>query len=53
MKNKVCLVTGASKGIGRSIVEKLLENGAIVCATSSNSQNLSNLKNDFIHHKRP
>ena len=51
MKNKVCLITGASKGIGRSIVKRLLESGAIVCATSSNLQNLSNLKNEFTHHK--
>jgi|TARA_B100001093_G_scaffold443490_1_gene445874 short-subunit dehydrogenase len=51
MKNKICLITGASKGIGRSIVQRLLESGAIVCATSSNSQNLSNLKNDFDQYK--
>jgi short-subunit dehydrogenase len=51
MKNKICLITGASKGIGRSIVRRLLESGAIVCATSSNSQNLSNLKNDFDQYK--
>lgn len=51
MKNKICLITGASKGIGRSIVKRLLESGAIVCATSSNSQNLSNLKNDFDQYK--
>jgi len=51
MKNKICLITGASKGIGWSIVKRLLESGAIVCATSSNSQNLSNLKNDFDQYK--
>ena len=51
MINKICLITGASKGIGWSIVKRLLESGAIVCATSSNSQNLSNLKNDFDQYK--
>ena len=51
MKNKICLITGATRGIGRSIVKRLLESGAIVCATSSNSQNLSNLKNDFDQYK--
>ena len=51
MKNRVCLITGASKGIGKSIVKRLLESDAIVCATSSNSQNLSILKKEFIHHK--
>jgi len=51
MKNKICLITGATRGIGRSIVKRLLESGAIVCATSSNSQNLSNLKNDCDQYK--
>lgn len=43
LKNKVCLITGASKGIGLSVVETFLEHGAIVYANarSVNSFDLS------------
>ena len=47
LKNKKCLVTGASKGIGKSIVNKLLESGALVIASSSNTENLENMKKGF------
>jgi NAD(P)-dependent dehydrogenase (short-subunit alcohol dehydrogenase family) len=37
---KVWFVTGASKGLGLSLVKKLLQNGYCVAATSRNSQSL-------------
>lgn len=51
MKNKICLVTGASRGIGRSVVERLLESGAVVCATARNIDGLNRLKSDFSKYK--
>ena len=39
MKNKVCLVTGASQGIGRHFALVLARAGAIVVATSLASEN--------------
>ena len=42
MKNKVWFVTGASKGLGLSLVKELLNQGYNVAATSRNQQELSN-----------
>jgi len=47
MKNKVCLVTGASRGIGRSIVKKMLEADATVIATARSIINLKDLQKEF------
>lgn len=41
-KNKVWFVTGASKGLGLALVEKLLAQGFHVAATSRNKEDLEN-----------
>jgi 3-oxoacyl-[acyl-carrier protein] reductase len=47
MNGKKCLVTGASRGIGKSIVRRLLEDDAIVVATASTDEGLNNLAVQF------
>ena len=47
MQSKKCLVTGSSRGIGKSIVRKLLESGALVVATASSQEGLDKLKKEF------
>jgi len=47
LKNKNIIVTGASGGIGNSIVEKLISNGAKVLATGTKIEKLEKLKNNF------
>lgn len=37
-KNKVVVITGAGKGIGRQIAQDFLDNGAIVCSISRTGQ---------------
>ena len=44
LKNKNIIVTGASGGIGNSIVKKLSENGANILATGTKIQKLEELK---------
>lgn len=43
LNNKIALVTGASKGIGRAIVEAFCEHGATVYANGINEDSLSDL----------
>ena len=45
---KIWLVTGASKGLGLSLVEKLLSNGYKVAATSRNLNDLNEESADFL-----
>ena len=47
LKDKNIIVTGASGGIGNSIVEKLYENGANVLATGTRVEKLEKLKEKF------
>ena len=47
LKNKNIIVTGASGGIGNSIVEKLYENGANILATGTKIEKLEELKKKF------
>jgi 3-oxoacyl-[acyl-carrier protein] reductase len=47
LKNKNTIVTGASGGIGNSIVQKLYESGANVLATGTKVEKLEELKSKF------
>ena len=47
LKNKNIIVTGASGGIGNSIVEKLYENGVNILATGTRIEKLEELKKKF------
>ena len=47
LKNKKVIVTGASGGIGSSIVEKLYEQGANILATGTRFEKLVELKKKF------
>ena len=47
LKNKNIIVTGATGGIGSSIVEKLYENGAHILATGTRIEKLEELKLKF------
>ena len=42
------IVTGASGGIGNSIVEKLYNAGANILATGTNVEKLNSIKKDLI-----
>ena len=47
LKDKNIIVTGASGGIGNSIVEKLSQNGANILATGTKMEKLEELKEEF------
>ena len=47
LKNKNIIVTGASGGIGNSIVKKLVEAGANILASGTKIEKLEELKNRF------
>jgi len=47
LKDKNIIVTGASGGIGNSIVKKLYENGANILATGTRIEKLEELKKEF------
>tara|TARA_Y100000591_G_scaffold316792_1_gene325753 strand:- start:388 stop:1116 length:729 start_codon:yes stop_codon:yes gene_type:complete len=47
LKNKKVLITGATGGIGQSLVKKFLDCGATVLGTGTNEAKLSKLQNDY------
>jgi len=47
LKNKKVLITGATGGIGNSLIKKFDDLGAKIVATGTNEQKLANLKNNF------
>ena len=47
LKNKNIIVTGATGGIGNSIVEKLYDNGVNILATGTRIEKLEELKKEF------
>ena len=47
LKNKKAVITGATGGIGNSIIEKFNSEGAKVLGTGTNEEKLSKLKEDF------
>jgi len=47
LKNKIALVTGASKGIGKSIASVFAENGATLILTARNKDDLQKLSDEL------
>ena len=47
LKNKNIIVTGATGGIGNSIIKKLNECGANILASGTRSEKLEDLKSKF------
>ena len=47
LKNKKVIITGATGGIGQSLVKKLYDFGALVLATGTNDEKLKNIKDKF------
>jgi|TARA_B110000211_G_scaffold222912_1_gene272129 3-oxoacyl-[acyl-carrier protein] reductase len=47
LKNKKVIITGATGGIGNSLVKKFYENGSLVFATGTNNEKLNKLKTEF------
>ena len=47
LKNKKIIITGATGGIGNSLVKKFSEYGSSIFATGTNEEKLKTLKNNF------
>ncbi len=47
LKNKKIIITGATGGIGYSLVKKFYEGGSIILATGTNEEKLNKLKSEF------
>lgn len=49
LQNKIAIVTGVSKGIGKAVCEQLLANGAAVFGLGRNNNDISNSNYNFIN----
>ena len=47
LKNKKVIITGATGGIGYSLINKFSQDGALILASGTNEEKLKNLKNKF------
>ena len=47
LKNKKVIITGATGGIGNSLVKKFHESGALILATGTKEEKLNKLKDNF------
>jgi len=47
LKNKISIITGANRGIGKAIAEKFAQNGSNLILTSRKNGNLADLKSYF------
>lgn len=47
MNNKIAVVSGSNRGIGKEVVKQLVENGFIVIATGRNIDNLKKVFRDY------
>ena len=47
LKNKKAVITGATGGIGNSIIQKFYTEGAKILGTGTNNEKLDKLKNNF------
>ena len=47
LKNKKVIITGATGGIGNSLVKKFINSGSVVLATGTKEEKLNKLKSEF------
>ena len=47
LKNKKIIITGATGGIGNSLVKKFMDSGSIILATGTKEEKLNKLKSEF------